>query len=63
MPGSLDQPSGSSVKRKIDLVNVTGKTAAQIITFYNDGPGKEGWRIIQVLDIGSSRFIVAEKEI
>lgn len=63
MGGSLDQPQGSTVKRKIDLVNVTGKTAAQIVTFYNDGPGKEGWRIIQVIDIGANRFIVAEKEL
>jgi len=61
--GSLDQPEGSAVKREIDLVDVTGKTAAQIITFYNDGPGKNGWRIIQVLEIGSSRFIVAEREL
>lgn len=61
--GSLDQPSGSKVQRKIKLVDVTGKTASQIETFYNNGPGKEGWRIIQVLEIGSSRFIIAEREI
>jgi len=62
--GSLDQPTGSTVKRKVKLVDVTGKNAAQIETFYNSdtGPGSQGWRIIQFLEIGSNRFIVAEKE-
>jgi len=61
--GSLDSPVGTNVKRKIQLVNVTGKTPQQIETFYNDGPGIEGWRIIQIIEVGSARYIVAEKEL
>ncbi len=61
--GSLDKPQGASVQRKIALVDVTGKNATEIEDAYNNNFGLKGWRIIQVLDIGSSRFIVAEKEL
>lgn len=61
--GTLDRSIGANVRRKIKLVDVTGKNATQIEDFYNTGPGLEGWRIIQVIDINSSRFIVAEKEV
>lgn len=61
--GNLDKPSGSTAKRNIALVDVTGKTATEIEDAYNTNFGLKGWRIIQVIDIGSSRFIVAEKEL
>jgi hypothetical protein len=61
--GSLDRPQGSGARRKIALVDVTGKTATEIEDAYNDNFGLKGWRIIQVIDIGSSRFIIAEKEL
>lgn len=61
--GNLDKPSGSTAKRNIALVDVTGKTATEIEDLYNNNFGLKGWRIIQVLDIGSNRFIVAEKEV
>lgn len=61
--GSLNKPSGSTVKRKIALVDVTGKTATEIEDTYNNNFGLKGWRIIEIKDIGSSRFIIAEKEL
>jgi hypothetical protein len=60
--GSLDQPQGSVVKRKIAFVNVTGYTPTQIENAYNTNYGAKGWRIIQVLEVGSNRYVVAEKE-
>ena len=61
--GSLDQPEGSSVKREIEIFDVTGKTATQIKDSYNNNFGLKGWRIIQIIDIGANRFIVAEREV
>ena len=58
--GTLDDNTGN-VKRKIVLVDVTGSTPTQIENAYNTNYGQKGWRIIQVIQIGSSRFIVAEK--
>lgn len=58
--GTLDDNTGN-VKRKIALVDVTGSTPTQIENAYNTNYGQKGWRIIQVIQIGSSRFIVAEK--
>ena len=62
MGGSLNKPEGSDIKRKIALVNVTGKTPSQIETHYNSSYGVVGWRIHQVIVIGSSTFLLAEKE-
>ena len=60
--GTLDQPTGSTVVRKIKFVDVTGYTPTQIENAYNNNYGTKGWRIIQVLEVGSSRYIIAEKE-
>lgn len=60
--GTLDQPSGSNVVRKIKYVDVTPYSPAQVETYYNDNYGDKGWRIIQVVVLGSNRYIVAEKE-
>ncbi len=57
--GTLD----NRVKREIDIFDVTGKTPQQIKTAYNTGYGLVGWRIIQIIDIGTSRYIVTEREI
>lgn len=61
--GTLDNPTGSNVARKIAFVDVTGYTPAQIETAYNTNYGAKGWRIIQVIEVGSKRYIVGEKEI
>jgi hypothetical protein len=61
--GTLDKPQGTSVSRKIKFVDVSGYTPTQIENAYNDNYGTKGWRIIQVLEVGSSRYIVAEKEV
>lgn len=61
--GSLDQSKGASVKRKIALVDVTAYNAKQLGNYYNSNLGDKGWRIIQIVSIGSSRFVLAEKEI
>lgn len=60
---SLDQPTGSTVKRQIAIVNVQGQTAAQIQSLYNTTYGPKGWRIIQVVLISNNLYVVAEKEV
>jgi len=61
--GTLDNPTGSVVGRKIKFVDVSGYTPSQIENAYNDNYGTKGWRIIQVLEVGTKRYIVAEKEL
>ena len=61
MGGSLDQPKGSVVKRKIHFEDVTAYTPAQIQTYFNDNLGNKGWHIIQIIVIGSSKFLLAER--
>ena len=60
--GSLDQPTGSTVKRKIKFVDVTSYNPTQLENAFNNNYGIEGWRIVQIVIIGSSRYILAEKE-
>jgi hypothetical protein len=61
--GTLDKSTGSGVKRHIKTVDITGKTAAQIETEFNTNWGPKGWRIIQILVIGTKTYLLAEKEI
>ena len=61
--GSLDNSSASVVKRKIKVVDITGNTAAQIETVFNSDWGNKGWRIVQVVVIGTKQYLIAEKEI
>lgn len=63
MSGSLDQPEGSSVQRKIHIEDVTGDSISTIESNYNNNYGKKGWRIIQIIELGSKTYIVSEKEI
>jgi hypothetical protein len=60
--GSLDQPQGSGIKRQIKVVNITGNTAAQIETAFNDTYGNLGWRIVQIITIGANTYLIAERE-
>lgn len=60
--GTLDQPDGAVVRRKIQLEDITGKTPVQIESVYNNNYGQKGWKIIQILEVGSKRYILAEKE-
>jgi len=60
--GTLDQPQGSTVKRKIKIQDVTVYNPSEIETYFNDNIGVNGWRIIQILIIGSNKYIIAEKE-
>jgi len=61
--GTLDQPTGAVVQRNIAFVNVTGYTPTQIENVYNTNYGNKGWRIIQVLEVGTNRYVIAEKEL
>ena len=61
--GSLDQPTGSNVARKIKLIDTTGYTISQLETAYNDTYGVKGWRFIQIVQIGSKNYVLAEKEL
>ena len=59
--GTLDQ-GNTNVVRKIKFVDVSGKTPAQLESYYNSNYGEKGWRIIQMLEYSSKLWIVAEKE-
>lgn len=61
--GSLDQPTGSNVKRQIKIVSVQGQTAAQIETAYNTNYGAKGWRMIGFVTVSNTLYIVAEREV
>lgn len=50
-------------KCKIKVVDITGNTAAQIEAAFNNNWGNKGWRIKQVVVIGTKQYLVAEKEI
>jgi len=59
--GTLDS-NASVVKRKIKIQDVTVYNPSEIETYFNDNIGVNGWRIIQILIIGSNKYIIAEKE-
>lgn len=60
--GTLDQPTGTSVVRKIKIIDTTGYTPEQLETAYNTNYGAKGWRIIQIVALGSKNYVIAEKE-
>ena len=60
--GTLDQGTASQVNRKIELVDVTPYTPAQIEDYFNDNYGNKGWEIKQVVVIGSNKYLLAEKQ-
>ena len=61
--GTLDASSGSSVERKIKILDLTGYTPVQIETTFNENYGKKGWRIVQVVALGNKNYLIAEKEV
>ena len=61
--GTLDQPTGSTTKRKIKIIDLTGLSIAQIENQYNNNYGEKGWRIIQVVALGNKNYLIGEKEI
>lgn len=63
MMGTLDGSIGSSVKRQIKLVDVTGFTVTQIENAFNNNWGVKGWRIVQAIIIGTKTYIISEKEL
>jgi hypothetical protein len=60
--GTLDNPTGTTVVRKIKLIDTTGYTPAQLETAYNTDYGAKGWRVIQVVALGAKTYVLAEKE-
>ena len=60
--GTLDNPTGTNVVRKIKLIDTTGYTPAQLEDAYNNNYGAKGWRIIQIVALGSKSYVLAEKE-
>ena len=44
--GTLDSNTGSSVKKKIAIQDVTAYTPAQIVNYFNTNLGDKGWRFI-----------------
>jgi len=61
--GTLDQPQGTTVSRKIKFVDITGYTPEQVENAYNNNYGIKGWRIIQFAEVNSNRYLIAEKEL
>lgn len=62
MSGSLGQTGGSQAKKKIKLVDVTDKTITQIEDTFNNNWGSIGWRFMKVIILGSSQYLLMEKE-
>ena len=60
--GTLDQPTGTNTVRKIKIIDTTGYTPAQHETVYNTNYGEKGWRIIQIVALGSKDYVLAERE-
>ena len=61
--GTLDQTSGAKVKREIEIVDLTGKNADQIKTAFNTNFGLKGWKIVQVIVLGETPYLIAEREV
>lgn len=60
--GTLDGSNASETRRKIKIIDTTGYTPSQLETAYNTNYGAKGWRIIQVVTIGTKLYVIAEKE-
>jgi len=60
--GTLDQPTGSTVRRQIEVVDLTGKSVEQIKSAFNDNYGLKGWRIVQIIVLGGAPYLIAERE-
>ena len=58
--GTLD--SGGGVKRKIKIIDLTGLTISQIENSFNTNYGVKGWRIVQVVKVGTKDYLIGEKE-
>jgi hypothetical protein len=50
-------------KREIKIVDLTGKTALQLETAFNNNYGPLGWKIIQIVALGSKNYLIAEREL
>lgn len=61
--GTLDKSNGSFVVRQIKVVDITNNTPTQIESAFNNNWGLKGWRIVQIVVLGTSRYLLAEKEI
>jgi len=61
--GTLDQSTGAQVKRQIKIVDLTGKNAEQIETAFNTNFGLKGWKIVQVIVLGETPYLIAEREV
>ena len=61
--GTLDRTSGSEVKKKIAVLDITGNTPAQIEIAYTNNWGSKGWRVIQIVVISTKTYVIMEKEL
>ena len=59
---TLDNPTGTTVVRKIKIIDTTGYTPAQLEAAYNTNYGAKGWRIIQIVPLGTKTYVIAERE-
>ena len=59
--GTLD-PTASSVKRRIKIIDTTGYTIQQLEDTYNNNYAEKGWRLIQIVALGNKNYVLAEKE-
>jgi len=61
--GTLDQPTGTNVERKIHIEDVSAYTIPQVQNYFNDNLGSKGWRIVQIIQLGTKTYIIAEREL
>lgn len=59
--GTLDGGTGG-VKRRIKIIDLTGLTISQIENSFNTNYGVKGWRIVQVVKVGTKDYLIGEKE-
>jgi hypothetical protein len=48
-------------KAKIKIVDVTAYTPTQIENYFNTNLYEQGWEIVQVIVIGTNKYILAKR--
>ena len=56
--GTIDE---ANAKRKIKIIDLTGFTIAQIEDAFNNNYGSQGWRIVQIVQLGNKNYLLAER--
>jgi hypothetical protein len=60
--GTIDKAQSSTTRRRIKILDTTGYTIQQLEDAYNNLYADKGWRIIQIAQLGTKTYVLAEKE-